>query len=396
VPFLVLTPGRTRLSWRALALGLAGFVVVGIPWYLALWAQDPGVLRYFLETQLLGRLTGTAQGVHPHPPYYLLVAWPLALAPWTPLIVLALWRLRPRAGWRHADPVDLYLLLGSIVPVLFFSIPRSKLPTYLLVAFPAAVLALGRALEQGLLADRAARRALAACAALACGMGLVLALGLLVSQHLPSGTLDTKLLVGRPLFAAALVAVSALLATFVHRFAQQRAAIGRTLVTIALGMGLVLVVGYGAIGPAMPSLRDEGLIARSVPGAWLIQSGLRRASALYYFGDTDRFRFTGVRARPKSKAPPGPYDEQRLPAEEALALLRGAEPVFCLTKPKYLAELVEPTGSAVILRRAKTVLLANRAAQAALLLPTRAKLAAHPLLPLLAPLAARSEEPGLR
>ena len=384
VPFLVLTRGRTRLSWRALVLGLAGFVVVGVPWYLALWAQDRDVLGYFLETQLLGRVTGAAQGVHPHPPYYLLVAWPLALAPWTPLIVLALWRLRPRAGWRHADPADLYLLLGSIIPVLFFSIPLSKLPTYLLVGFPAAVLALGRALEQGLLADRTARRALATSAALACGLGLVVALGLLASQQLPSGTLDTKLLVGRPLFAAALVAVSALLAYFVHRFSQQRAAIARTLVALAIGSGLVFVVGFGAIGPAMPSLRDEGLIARSVPGAWLIQPGFSRAGALYYFGDTARFRFTDVSGRPKSKAPPGPYEAQNLPAEEALALLRGDEPVFCLTKPKYLAELAEPTGSAVILRRAKTVLLANRAAQTAMLLPSRAKLAARP------------EGPGLR
>ena len=359
-PFLALTRGRTRLSWRALALGGVLFVIVGAPWYIALWARDPGVMRYFLESQLLGRVTGAAPGVHLHPPYYLFVAWPLALLPWTPLIGLALWRLRPRAGWRSADPVDLYLLLGSIVPVLFFSIPRSKLPTYLLVGVPAAVLALGRALERGLLADRTARRMLVASAGLACGTGLLLAAGLLALPWLPVETLDAEQLVGRAGFAAALVAVSASLGLFVQRSGRQRAPAARMLLATALGTGLVFVLGFRAIAPALASLREEGLIARSVPGAWLIQPGVDRVSALYYFGQPQTFRFAGAPSQLE------PQLAHEMSGAEAAALLRGDEPVFCLTKPKYLPELAEATGSAVVLRRADTVLLANRAARAAL------------------------------
>jgi 4-amino-4-deoxy-L-arabinose transferase len=368
VPFLALTRGRTRLSWRALALGLVLFVLVGAPWYLALWARDSDVMRYFLETQLLGRVTGAVRGVHVHPPYYLFVAWPLALLPWTPLIALALWRLRPRSGWRRADATDLYLLLWSVAPVLFFSIPRTKLPTYLLVGFPAAALSVARALDQGLLADRAARRALVACAGLACGTGLLFALALLASPQIETSRLDTELIVGRLPVAAALAAASALLAHLVHRFVRRGAPLARSLVAIALGSGLVFLLGFNAIGPAVGSSSEEGLIARSVPGAWLLEAGVTRVSALYSFADVARFRFARVPSRPGIEKPPSSdwaWGDQTT-ADEAVALMRGDEPVFCLTEPKHVPALEAATGSVVVRRRSRTVLLANRAAQAAL------------------------------
>lgn len=115
-------------------------------------------------------------------------------------------------------------------------------------------------------------------------------------------------------------------------------------------------------------------MARSVPGAWLIQAGIDRLSALYYFGNVERFRFAASPFR-EGSPPPNPYWEQAIPIEEAIALMRGEAPVFCLTRERYVSALAEPTGSVVVRRRREgTVLLANRAAQAALAARTRSGL----------------------
>jgi hypothetical protein len=363
LPFLALTRGQTRVSPRAVAVGLAAFVVLGAPWYLALEAREPGILSYFLRVQLLARVTGEAPDIrHLHGPFYLLGSWPLALLPWTPLVALALWRLRPREGWRRADPLDLYLLLWATVPVLFFSIPRSKIATYLLPALPAAALAIGRALETGRLGDRAARIALLGCASLASAAALALAAALLWPGALASSRFETELLVARPAFAAALVAVAMLAFAAVWRLAPASL---RAIRATALATGATFALGFTALAPGFASWRDEGLLARSVPGAWLLAYGVDRASALYYFGDVEHYLF----ARALTEEERGePRDEDAVAAspEEGLALLRGEQPVFCLTKAKLAPQLTVASGAAVVRERLGTVLLANPAAQQAL------------------------------
>ncbi len=363
LPFLALARGRTGVSGRTLALGLLVFVALGAPWYLALEARDPGILSYFLREQLLARVTGAAPDIrHLHGPFYLLGSWPLALLPWTPLVGLALWRLRPREGWRRADPLDLYLLLWATVPVLFFSIPRSKIATYLLPGLPAAAFAIARALETGRLGGRAARLALLACAGLASGTALALAAALLWPAALAAGRFETELLLARPAFAAALVAAALLAFVAVWRLAPPSL---RAIRATALATGAIFALGFTALAPGFASWRDEGLLARSVPGAWLLAYGVDRVSALYYFGDVEHYVF----ARALTEAERGePRDEDAVAAssDEGLALLRGEQPVFCLTKAKLAPALSEASGAAVVRERLGTVLLANSAAQRAL------------------------------
>ena len=107
---------------------------------------------------------------------------------------------------------------------------------------------------------------------------------------------------------------------------------------------MIFVLGYNALAPAFASWREEGLLARSVPGAWLLEYGVQRVSALYYFGNVDHHLFTRAMAQQQRRSS---SDEEApaAPAEAGLALFRGAEPVR---------------------RRFGTVLLANRAAQRAL------------------------------
>jgi len=372
LPFLALTRGRTHLSGRALALGLVLFTLVGAPWYMALGLRDPDVLRFWLGTQLLGRVTGAAHGIyHSHGPFYLLGAWPLVLLPWTPLVGLALWRLRPRRGFRSADAVDLYLLLWAIVPVLFFSIPRSKIVTYLLPGFPAAALAIARAHEKELPTDRGARRALLACAGLACTLALVLAAVLLWPSWIRSSRFQTDLLIGRQPFAAGLLTVAALGASGIRRFARGEASLGSGVLVAALGTSLVFVLGFNALAPGFASWREEGLVARSVPGAWLLDYGVDRVSALFYFGSVERFESTRTLEQQRRHPPRGP--ELEAPAEAGIALMRGEEPVFAITKERFASELIDATGAVIVRRRPGWVLLANRAAQQALASPRKGR-----------------------
>jgi len=363
LPFLVLLRGHVRVPGRAWALGGLLFVLLGAPWYVALSLHDPHQLETWLRVQLLARVSGASPDIrHLHGPFYLIGSWPLALLPWTPLLLLALWRLRPREGWRRADPLDLYLLLWTLVPLVFFSIPRSKIATYLLPGLPGAAFAIARAHATGRLADRAARRALLASAGLAPGMALALAAGLLWPARLGSGRFETELLAARPAFAAALGAAALLTVVLAVRLGPPSL---RSLRATALATGAIYCLGFSAFAPGLASWRDEGLLARSVPGSWLLAYGVTRVSALYYFGDADHYLF----ARGISEAERGTgHDEDSVAAtsDEGLALLRREEPVFCLTKKRLAPKLIEQTGSREVSRRLGTVLLANPAAQRAL------------------------------
>jgi 4-amino-4-deoxy-L-arabinose transferase-like glycosyltransferase len=360
VPFLVLSRARAALPARFWLGGAVLFVLVGAPWYVLLATRDPEVLRQWLDVQLLGRISGQLHH-HIHVPFYLLGVWPLGLLPWTPLVALALWRLRPRAGWRHGDPLDLYLALWATLPVVFFSLPRSQSAQYVLPAFPAAALAVGRVLRRGGLADGRARGALIASGCLVAALAVALALGLLVPDWIASGKLETQRLVGREPFAASLLGVAAALLWVVWRLPRRLAP--RSLLTIACGTGLVFALGFEALAPGLVSFEPEGRLAKSVPGAALVQYGVWRPSALYYFGHVERFAYIpGPRRRP-TEATGSLVDPGR---EALLARLQGGEPVFCMTRRRLAKELMEASGATLVRARPKEVLLANRAAQDAL------------------------------
>jgi 4-amino-4-deoxy-L-arabinose transferase-like glycosyltransferase len=362
LPFLVATRGRTQLSGRALALGVLAFVALGAPWYVVLALRDPQLLHYWVEVQLAGRIAGEGELRHLHGPLYLLWVWPAGLLPWTPLAALALWRLRPRSGFAKADPIDLYLLLWSTIPVLFFSLPRSQAAPYLLPAFPAAALAIGRAFERGLLADRVARRCVVACGGLAAALALVLAVLLWEPSLIRTSKVETALLAGRAAFAAALALAAVGLigvSVFAHRTSMVRTTVG-----VAVGAGLVFALGFDAVAPSLASWRDEGLLVRSVPDAWLVEDGIWRVSALFYFGHLDRFA-TSVTPFANSREPLL-GEGRRLTAEKAETLLRGQTPVFLLSKDRRARELERIPGVTAVHRRNKTVLLANDSARRAL------------------------------
>ena len=131
------------ISWRAW-LGLYVIVLmVNLPWYAAVCWRQPEFIRYFLWQHNVERFVEPFDHVRP--------VWfygPIMLFGLLPTLFLA-WPLQrflcsTNAAETNARcPAMGYLLLAGVWCVFFFSLAGSKLPTYILPAFPPLCLALG-------------------------------------------------------------------------------------------------------------------------------------------------------------------------------------------------------------------------------------------------------------
>jgi 4-amino-4-deoxy-L-arabinose transferase-like glycosyltransferase len=122
-----------RLIVRSLWLpGIALFLAVMLPWYLAVEHTTHQFFREFILKHNLARYeTNVFQ--HHQPFWYYLVVLPLALVPWTTFAIAGF----VRAVRERHDDVRLILTIWAAVPVVFFSFSGSKLPGYILPALPA-------------------------------------------------------------------------------------------------------------------------------------------------------------------------------------------------------------------------------------------------------------------
>ncbi len=145
-------------EWRLLRvllspLGLAVFLVVAAPWYVAV-GLDQG--RHFIDVFLLNhnlqRFTTTIHH-HPGPFWYYLPLLLAGLFPWAGLVVPGLVRSAPRSSRS-----DLFVLLWFGVPLVFFSLAGSKLPGYILPCLPPLAILMGRAADRLVHEDRTPER----------------------------------------------------------------------------------------------------------------------------------------------------------------------------------------------------------------------------------------------
>ncbi|SPE18149.1 Dolichyl-phosphate-mannose-protein mannosyltransferase family protein [Candidatus Sulfotelmatomonas gaucii] len=144
-----------RKEWRILPRslwwpGVVLYFAMVLPWFIAVQHQNPTFFReFFLEHNLQRFATDRYQ--HAQPFWYYFVVAVLALMPWAVIAIRALidgimtsvaeWRLRhSRAGkplpTRPGDAFPEFLVLWSLIPIVFFSFSQSKLPGYILPAIP--------------------------------------------------------------------------------------------------------------------------------------------------------------------------------------------------------------------------------------------------------------------
>jgi 4-amino-4-deoxy-L-arabinose transferase-like glycosyltransferase len=154
---------QPRLLWRLVSLpGLLIFLVLALPWFVAMQLRYPGFFDYFVVYHHFRRFAEA--GFNNQQPFWFYAPVLLLLAlPWT----LAL-----PAAWRRREPVSaqpsvrLLMLVWLGVVMVFFSLPKSKLVGYVLPALPPLAWWLSGALLQGGWARY--RQWIAGVAALAC------------------------------------------------------------------------------------------------------------------------------------------------------------------------------------------------------------------------------------
>jgi 4-amino-4-deoxy-L-arabinose transferase-like glycosyltransferase len=237
--------------------GIVLFCAVGFPWYVCVQAANPQFFREFILEHNLARFSTNVYH-HPEPFWYYLPVTALALVPWIVFVVAAL--AGPVRVWwserktKRSDP-DLELQFGIfagcwlIVPVVFFSISRSKLPGYILPAVPAGAVLLADYLRRQLDGEQAASKGTVILHALVASAPIVPAvlIGFVVGEnHLPAG---------RPMLFAVVIAFVVCAAIALTLMGRLRLRMLRfvTLIPVVLSVAAVLKLGTTAIDQKLSS-----------------------------------------------------------------------------------------------------------------------------------------------
>ena len=139
--------------------GLAGDVgllaaiclALALPWFAAMTAtHGAGYLERFFIDENVERFA-TARYNDPRPFWYYVPIVVGGLLPWSPLM-LVWWRplRRTLAGARRIAPVELWLGLWALAPLVFYSTSVGKQPRYVLPILPPLAILLARAVSRAL------------------------------------------------------------------------------------------------------------------------------------------------------------------------------------------------------------------------------------------------------
>ncbi len=156
IPFVIARDGWRGLGRVFQPLSILVFLVVGLLWYGVVVLTEPGTLHYFLHREIYQRLFTGAQRRHPGPFGWLAVYLPslvIGSLPWWPALFRK-WRrpgpLRNLQPWLRQHPVQSFLLLWLLIPLVVFCLAQSRLPLYVLPLFLPISLLLAFRLREGI------------------------------------------------------------------------------------------------------------------------------------------------------------------------------------------------------------------------------------------------------
>ncbi len=185
--FAWLNRSTARVGWKAVAVFLGLVLAVNLPWYVAIYRRQPEFLGHFFWDHNVMRFLQPFD--HLQPVWYYL---PILLGGFLPGVMLAVPYLRgllaggPDAAANRSQAGGFWLLAG-LWCVLFFSVSGSKLPTYILPAFPPLCLALGEFVARSRWDRAIATRGLVVTFALLIGAAHYLVLPWYARERSPMG-----------------------------------------------------------------------------------------------------------------------------------------------------------------------------------------------------------------
>jgi 4-amino-4-deoxy-L-arabinose transferase-like glycosyltransferase len=153
--FLVVERNFKEILRMRLWLGALIFLVMTLPWFIALW-QQAGTehlnvffihnhLQRFLPAGMAGQISGSASGHH-HPFYYYITELPNGFLPWSILLIPVLYHAfsrQTRLTDRNAPPAKgrLWAICWFFAGLVFLSVASTKRTLYLMPIFaPISVL----------------------------------------------------------------------------------------------------------------------------------------------------------------------------------------------------------------------------------------------------------------
>ena len=141
--FAWLNGTTARVGWKALAAFLGIVLAVNLPWYIAIYLRQPEFLGYFFWEHNIMRFVKPFD--HLQPVWYYV---PILLGGFLPGVILAVPYVHNllfgnSESAENRSQAGGFWLLAGLWCVAFFSVSGSKLPTYILPAFPPLCLALG-------------------------------------------------------------------------------------------------------------------------------------------------------------------------------------------------------------------------------------------------------------
>jgi len=302
-------------------VGIAAYLLVAAPWYVAVSAAEPGYAKEFFLRQNIQRFTGSARFGHHWPGILYVPIVLVGMLPWTIFLPGIVIRYFPR-WWkaRNDRPGLLFLWLCALVPLVFFAASGTKLVSYVLPVFPPLAVMVGGLVATWVISHRPDGLMRLGARALLVAVALLPVVPLAVEVWL--GAADAWLLVPFALAGSGFVAMLR--------------ALRRPRRGLFVGLGVAVVVGTFAYlivhtAPAGYRRMSARALARTV------QASVRRGARVCFWSKAKHsfLFYAALEDAPKLHASK-PED-----LEVLVKWLRSARPVYCLVSGrKRLARLL--------------------------------------------------------
>ncbi len=133
----LLLSGRWNRVFEVIHIpGLALYLLIAAPWFIAMGMHQPGYLQEFFLGQNVGRFASSMESHDMNPLIYIPVLL-AGLLPWTIYLPGAFIRLFPRR-WRDRNvrPALMFCWLAALIPLAFFMAASTRLANYVLPCIP--------------------------------------------------------------------------------------------------------------------------------------------------------------------------------------------------------------------------------------------------------------------